>query len=773
MATCEIKSFKIDGKIVRFNKEKNNTVFVNDDVEDINHYTVTDCILSKELLKPNEFTFTLRRNKIEKSEEFNKFTIVNNLIGKSVDCEVDTRLDGQPTSTLLFNGTIAKVSMKRLNITCVAYTDDIKLQGTPKSRYFSDVDLMGVITAVVPKGINVKSEFQRELVNLTYPYLVQYNESDYDFLVRLAKRFGAFYYIDYERGKPRLVIGKLQNASVRNLVDSPNVVSVSYELQSGNPNFHFIGHQYDLDVELDSISNPIKYDSLSPKKLFAKAVKSSTASDTQPKYRIDFPYNLPKSPNTDLVEKYSEMMMRSDAGRMGTCRFTSYLLDLQPGNIIKIDGNGLMVVTSAHLTWNLSGSPQNEITAMLLPGDSVDVETIFAPYMDFNAYPKSNAQRAVVVNNVDQQGMGRVQVQFIWQKKLSEAEQKKLPWIRIAQPYGGNEKGCYILPEIGEEVMVGFEHGNMEKPFVIGTLFHGACEKEKIQLPEKNWVETDQDNKKNEVKAFRTKKGHTIEFHDVDGDDKYGFIRIYGNEKKDKPNYDIILSTDKMVNSAAQDEPYSLKSADDQADTTKDIKIDKEYKADKLRLMVKSNGGDIMLDAGDGDIYLNAKNIHYSISGNRTTYIKEKDITSVGGDRFVDIVGSDSLLVRKKQDVLVKGDATAKYEGSVTITAKKEVKIDAQSLLLKTEKETKITAQSIHTKTEQNTEIVAQVFKSLAQKEINICGSEKATITSNNEAGIIGMNKLTLQGTQTTVIGMSKMTLNTPNGTRMGTWLDS
>ena len=85
-----------------------------------------------------------------------------------------------------------------------------------------------------------------------------------------------------------------------------------------------------------------------------------------------------------------------------------------------------MLVSAVHLTWNCNGVPQNEVTAILLPRDDAKEDEILAPYMDFNAYPKSSAQRAVVFNNVDPMKMGRVQVLFVWQNGIDRTSNRYL-----------------------------------------------------------------------------------------------------------------------------------------------------------------------------------------------------------------------------------------------------------------------------------------------------------------------------------------------------------
>ena len=93
-----------------------------------------------------------------------------------------------------------------------------------------------------------------------------------------------------------------------------------------------------------------------------------------------------------------------------------------------------------------------------------------APYIDTEAFPKCEAQSARVMDNNDPMGMGRVRVQFPWQ----EEKNQMTPWIRTTTIYAGAGRGDYKIPEIGDEILVGFESGNAEKPFMLGAMYNGA-----------------------------------------------------------------------------------------------------------------------------------------------------------------------------------------------------------------------------------------------------------------------------------------------------------
>jgi uncharacterized protein involved in type VI secretion and phage assembly len=136
-------------------------------------------------------------------------------------------------------------------------------------------------------------------------------------------------------------------------------------------------------------------------------------------------------------------------------------------------------------------------------------------------------QLAVVVDNKDGDGNPgyRVKVKFPW---LSE--QETTFWARIAVPMAGPGRGTYVLPEIDDQVLVVFEHGDINRPIVIGTLWSST------QKP----VEINQSGKNN-TKLIKSRAGHRIIFDDKEGAEK---ITIVDKTKKNK----IILdSANKVV----------------------------------------------------------------------------------------------------------------------------------------------------------------------------------------------------------------------------------
>ena len=75
----------------------------------------------------------------------------------------------------------------------------------------------------------------------------------------------------------------------------------------------------------------------------------------------------------------------------------------------------------------------------------------------------------VVTNNNDPEDMGRVRVQYPALSSDTEGA-----WARVATASAGKERGLLMLPVVGEEVLVGFEHGDTTRPYVLGSLFNGS-----------------------------------------------------------------------------------------------------------------------------------------------------------------------------------------------------------------------------------------------------------------------------------------------------------
>jgi uncharacterized protein involved in type VI secretion and phage assembly len=121
----------------------------------------------------------------------------------------------------------------------------------------------------------------------------------------------------------------------------------------------------------------------------------------------------------------------------------------------------------------------------------------------------------IVTNNQDPDNMARVRVKFPW---LSDDDESW--WARMAVPMGGSGRGTYFLPEVDDEVLVAFEHGDVRSPYVVGALWNG-----------KDAPPTNNSDGKNNIRLIHSRSGHLVRLDDTDGDEKIEVIDKTGGNK--------------------------------------------------------------------------------------------------------------------------------------------------------------------------------------------------------------------------------------------------
>ena len=185
---------------------------------------------------------------------------------------------------------------------------------------------------------------------------------------------------------------------------------------------------------------------------------------------------------------------------------------------------------------------------------------------------------AIVTDNKDDGQPFRVKVKFPW---LPGDE--KTYWARIAVPMAGPDRGTYFLPEVDDQVLVVFEHGDVERPIVIGSLWN-----EKQLPPETNA------NGKNEIKVIKSKSGHRIIFDDTDGAEK---VTVVDSTKKNK----VVLDTKEKTVSIESSKDITIKaSSGDVIIHGKNVKMTSKtggIKAEATGVMTVATSGAINMKA--------------------------------------------------------------------------------------------------------------------------------------------------------------------------------
>ena len=112
---------------------------------------------------------------------------------------------------------------------------------------------------------------------------------------------------------------------------------------------------------------------------------------------------------------------------------------------------------------------------------------------------------ALVTDNVDPEGQGRVKVALPWAPDTGGARYEA--WARLATLMAGNNRGSWFIPDVDDEVLIVFEGGDPRRPYVIGSLWNGR------DTP----PESMDGAGKNYKKVLRSRNGVKITLDDTDG----------------------------------------------------------------------------------------------------------------------------------------------------------------------------------------------------------------------------------------------------------------
>jgi len=205
--------------------------------------------------------------------------------------------------------------------------------------------------------------------------------------------------------------------------------------------------------------------------------------------------------------------------------------EIRAGHFIELQGlgerlSGHYLVTSAQHTY----SPEGLRTAFTVRGSRTGTlgEQLGGP-PDVERFP--GVVTAVVTNTDDPNDWGRVKLKFPWMTEDAESD-----WARVIGNGAGPEAGLYGIPDVGDEVLVAFNHGDFSQPYVLGGLWNG----QHAIPPEAAGAGS---GEKPLVRTWHSRSGHWLAMHDT-ADNKIEIVSAGGHKfNLDDANKAVTLET--------------------------------------------------------------------------------------------------------------------------------------------------------------------------------------------------------------------------------------
>ena len=375
--------------------------------------------------------------------------------------------------TPIFVGVVTNIQLHRegSDFGCIivsGYSATYRMETAPGCFSWNDTTIGNVV-----KKLCEQAKVSLEL-NPAYrerkDYICQYEESDFDFVRRLAYQYQEWMYFDGTKlifGKPRKLADPIR------LEYGTTLSSLDIGLQTLARSEQVFSYHSGADREMQRMTPDLAY---GHDRLSGEAFRASLGMFPKPARQ----HALPRiSDETELINYMGRKQAAETAethyitaeSQVPTLRvgsvislYSSFLERV--GNISKESLGNFIIIEMTHEvsqgSYYRNRFKAIPATVKALPGPKVRM-------------PLAETQMATVLSNADPDGKGRVRVHMNWQ-----TDGMQTGWVRVMTPDGGGSKdvrsnrGFVFIPEVGDQVLLGFRHGDPARPYVMGSLFNGV-----------------------------------------------------------------------------------------------------------------------------------------------------------------------------------------------------------------------------------------------------------------------------------------------------------
>ena len=427
------------------------------------------------------------------------------ILGQSVTIEL---VNSPDSSKRHFNGIVNRFTSGRRDETFAHYRAEIVpklwlLSKKSQSKIFQHLTIPDILKKVLV-GFDVKWE----ITGSYYPrdYCVQYRESDFAFASRLMEEEGIYYFFKHSDGNHTMVV--TDDPTTHPDVQGQSSIPFEELLGGARDEMRVVGWEKTQTLTSAKVTLWDNCFELPNKNLEAKHDIQDTVSVGKASHKLKLAANAP----LEIYDYPGEYAQRFDGVDRGggdrppdlqqifkdNIRTAKLRIEAEACGSLEIQAGGNCGQFSAGHKFTLTRHPDADGAYVLTKVEHTarmdhyrsDKEQPFTYLNKFHAIPTAlpyrparvtpkpfiqGAQSAVVVGPAGEEifvdKYGRVKVQFHWDRE-GKKDTDSSCWIRVTQVWAGKGWGAFFWPRIGNEVLVAFENGDVDQPYVVGCLYN-------------------------------------------------------------------------------------------------------------------------------------------------------------------------------------------------------------------------------------------------------------------------------------------------------------
>jgi len=405
--------------------------------------------ISQSLFAHCEIRLELGFGEAENKDVFDK--AVSSWLGDKLVLTVSDKVDSSINKK--YEGVVRNIYLQSGWMAIRAMSEDYPMTLIEKHKSFENKDVNAVVNDVVNNaGISANMKGPQQSIQMKF--LHQYDENDYDFLKRLARYDGCVFFHD---GESFNYMPKLSGSTTVGL-GLEDVSDVRLNCFLGDTKLH--GVPYDYTKHADSSTLVVDSSKLSPPAYQYGAKVYQKSDDLHPEATdiINEPF-----PTKNGFQQFIKNQQAFYSGMHIVVQGHTTHPMVSIGRAIKSSNHPILkdtfVVTKLDAEFNghvysakFEGVVKDSVTRPMKTGER--------EYMGL-------LQPAIVLDSKDPDALGRVQIQYLW-----DVDNNAHAWARVVTAGAGKNYGAHFTPRVGDQVLVGCEHGNPSLPIILGALYH-------------------------------------------------------------------------------------------------------------------------------------------------------------------------------------------------------------------------------------------------------------------------------------------------------------